>query len=133
MSHNNTTCRSSSHMALPPMKKFCVLTFQQQKLRPCSSGNSTKSMGKPTSYTIRTCNGEKKHLQKLAACATIKVHTHLVLMKQILKGCSKPLFVVPTDPVMLMVKNLISHTLLCGESLQLQLLQHITEDDKHWF
>jgi hypothetical protein len=86
-------------------------------------------MGKPISYTFHTCNGEKK----LAACVTIKVHTHLVLMKQLLKRCSKPLLVVPTDPVMLMVKNLISHTLLCGEPLQLQLLQHITEDDKHWF
>jgi hypothetical protein len=64
---------------------------------------------KPISYTVHICNGEKK----LAACVTIEVHKHLALMKQVLKRCSKPLFVVPTDPVMLIVKNLISHKLLC--------------------
>jgi hypothetical protein len=54
-------------------------------------------------------HGEKR-LQKLTACVKRKVHTHVVIMKQQLNRYSKPLFVVPTDPVMLMVKNLINHT-----------------------
>ena len=97
----------------------------------CSSGNSIKSMGKTCQLYIPFMHGEKKRIQKLPACVRITVHAHLVLMKQLLNRCSKPLFVVPTDPVMLMVKNLISHKQLCGESLQLQLLQHITEYDKY--
>lgn len=116
MSHNNTTCRSSSHMAFPSTKKFCVLTFHTTKTETVFRWEFYKKYGKNLSAIHST--------HAMVMCHT--VHTNLVLMKQVLKRCSKPLLVVPTDPV-------ISHTLLCGEPLQLQLLQHITEDDKHCF
>jgi hypothetical protein len=115
---------------LHPRRNSVFSHFTQQNCE-CSSGKSIQSMGKSCQLYIPFMHGEKKRIQKLTACVRITVHAHLVLMKQLLNRCSKPLTVVPTDPVMLMVKNLISHKQLCGEWLQLQLLQHITEYDKY--
>lgn len=104
--------------------------FTQQNCE-CSSGKSIQSMGKSCQLYIPFMHGEKKCIKKLPACVRITVHAHLVFMKQILNRCSKPLSVVPTDPVMLMVKKLTCHKKLYGEWPQLQLLQHITEYDKY--
>lgn len=128
MRHNNTTCRSSLHVAFPPMKKFCVLTFHTRKTEAVFQWEFHKKYGENLS-AIHSIHAmvRRNWLHVSHSPHTPSVNEANTEDMQQAFTCSSNRSCHADG------QELISHTLLCGEPLQLQLLQHITEDDKHCF